>query len=78
MNAINKQQKYSLSLYFFCLALIFIYLNFLRATFDEKGEDFGPLIRIMSVSEYTTVKRHAMSFNGTSIQREFVDVISQV
>ena len=50
MNAINKQQKYSLSLYFFCLALIFIYLNFLRATFDEKGEDFGPLIRIMSVS----------------------------
>ena len=50
MELIRPDKKYSLSLYFFLIAISFIYLNFMRATFDETGQYFGPLIRMISVS----------------------------
>jgi hypothetical protein len=45
----QNQSKHSLSFYLFYIAVVFIYLNFLRATLDERGEIFGSLARVFFI-----------------------------
>ena len=50
IKSIKADHKYSLSFYIFYIAIILIYFNFLRSTFDQRGESFGPLIRMIFIS----------------------------